>query len=623
MNSNADGTANPRHPATRTYSPFRRICGLNLILVLGLGVLRWPGSDLWAQRGTRASESQSASELPAPDTGLQRTLGVRDVAREEVADDAMPVTAYLFAYFLKNGEDGLHLAWSRDAYKWEALNESKSYLQPEVGESKLMRDPCLLRGPDGTFHMVWTTSWQGKSIGYASSKDLIHWSSQLAIPVMAAEPAAINCWAPEIVWDAKRAEFLIFWATTITNRFQETRGSGDGNYNHRIYATTTKDFKTFTPTRLFYDPGFNVIDATLLQARGRNYLFIKDERKVPEKKQLRIAESDDTAGPFQNLGAPFTRAWVEGPSVLQVAGEYIVYFDAYRDRRYEAMRSKDLKNWEDISDSVSFPQGARHGTALAVPGAVVGALLGRQKDEPRSGPALILIGDSTVKNGGERREGGLWGWGECLAAHFDTNRIRIVNRAIGGRSSRTFFTEGRWEKVLDELRPGDYVMMQFGHNDGGSLSDPRGRASVKGNGDNTQEAKDKDGKLETVHSYGWYLRQYIAGATAKGATPIVCSPIPRNIWRDGHVARAGNDYGKWAREAAEQGGARFIDLNELLARRYEMVGAEVVGTKYFTEKDHTHTTRAGAEVNAAGVADGIAALKDSKLAQFLKAASQP
>ena len=287
--------------------------------------------------------------------------------------NAVPANAYLFSYFTGNGEDGLHLAWSRDGYKWEALNGGKSYLKPEVGESKLMRDPCLLREPDGTFHMVWTTAWWGKTVGYASSKDLIHWSEQQALPVMADEPAAKNCWAPEIVWDDKRSEFLIFWATTVTNKFLETANSGDNN--HRIYATTTKDFKSFTPTRLFYDPGFNVIDATMLHALDRFYLIVKDETRNPPKKHLRIASSDDIEGPFTNLSAPFTRDWVEGPTAIKIGEDYVVYFDGYTAHRYEAMRSHDLKTWQDITPEISFPKGTRHGTALMVPGSVVEKLL--------------------------------------------------------------------------------------------------------------------------------------------------------------------------------------------------------------------------------------------------------
>ncbi len=231
-------------------------------------------------------------------------------------------------------------------------------------------------------------------------------------------------------------------------------------------------------------------------------------------------------------------------------------------------------------------------------------------------PALWLIGDSTVSNGSGRGDGGLWGWGAPLAGSFDPAKIKVLNRARGGRSSRTFLTEGLWEKVAAELKPGDFVMMQFGHNDGGPLTGPKGRASLKGNGDETQEGGDK---AETVQSYGWYLRKYIADAKAKGATPIVLSQIPRNIWRNGKVSRASRDYGKWAREAAVAGGALFIDLNEIVAGHYEELGQEKVKTEFFSEKDHTHTLAAGAKVNAASVIEGIKGLKDCPLAGFLAA----
>lgn len=251
--------------------------------------------------------------IAAATIGFSTTCGAEDAPK-----------SYVLSYIRGNGESGLHLASSRDGYQWEALNEGKSLLTPKVGESKLMRDPCLLHGPDGNFHMVWTTSWQGKTIGYASSKDLVQWSEQLAIPVMAHEPGALNCWAPEIVWEGKRQELLIFWATTIPGRLPETDGQGDNKYNHRMYATTTRDFQTFTPTKLFYDPGFNVIDATILPAFGRYYLIIKDETRHPPKKHLCLASSDDIAGPYVNLSAPFTRDWVEGPSAIQIGDEFFM-----------------------------------------------------------------------------------------------------------------------------------------------------------------------------------------------------------------------------------------------------------------------------------------------------------
>lgn len=168
------------------------------------------------------------------------------------------------------------------------------------------------------------------------------------------------------------------------------------------------------------------------------------------------------------------------------------------------------------------------------------------------------------------------------------------------------------------MKPGDFVLMQFGHNDGGGLSDPRGRASIKGNGDETQEVTNRTtGKPETVHSYGWYLRKYIADAKAKGVIPIVVSPVPRNIWREGKVARASNDYGKWAMEAAKSGDAYFLDLNELVARRYEAIGQDKVAASYFGATDHTHTTPEGAAVTAAVVVEGLREMKDCPLKDHL------
>src|SRR5471032_523403 len=184
--------------------------------------------------------------------------------------EASSPDVFLFSYFMGNG-DGLHWARSDDGLNWSAVGGGKAFLAPVVGENKLMRDPCVLRGPDGVFRMVWTTSWAGHTIGYASSPDLLHWSGQKAIPVMAHEPTAENCWAPEVIHDPVHQDYLIFWATSIPGRFPGTdhsghMGSDHHELNHRIYATTTRDFASFTPTRLLYDPGFDVIDATMARA---------------------------------------------------------------------------------------------------------------------------------------------------------------------------------------------------------------------------------------------------------------------------------------------------------------------------------------------------------------------
>ena len=294
--------------------------------------------------------------------------------------------AYVFTYFTGNGEDGLHLAWSADGYHWEKLNDGRSYLTPTVGTSKLLRDPCVVRGPDGTFHMVWTSGWNEPTIGYASSRDLITWTGQKAIPVMAHEPTVLNSWAPEVVYDATRGEFVIFWASTIPGRFVQTAGSSEEKYNHRIYGTTTKDFVTFTPTALFYDPGFSVIDATFVDTGAGRRLILKDETLHPPKKYLQIATVSDVHGPFGALSAPFTPpgVWVEGPTAIKIGDDYLVYFDAYIAKRYGAMRSRDLVTWEDVSNKVTFPDEGtevrmRHGTVIAVPIAIVDALRSRRE----------------------------------------------------------------------------------------------------------------------------------------------------------------------------------------------------------------------------------------------------
>ncbi len=281
---------------------------------------------------------------------------------------------FLFSYFVGNGEDGLHLACSTDGYKWEAIGGGKSFLAPQVGKSKLMRDPCLLRAPDGTFQLVWTDSWNSRTIGHASSPDLLHWSPQQAIGVMEHEPRAMNCWAPELVSDDAKHQYLIFWATTIPGRFPKTDGTGDDKYNHRMYSTTTKDFRTFTPTRLFFDGGFNVIDATMLRADAKYYMIVKDETRNPVKKNLRIAVGASPEGPFGDISAPFTPAWVEGPSAIRIGDDYMVYFDCYREHHYGAVRARNLKDWEDISSQLIFPKGVRHGTVLQVPKSVVDRL---------------------------------------------------------------------------------------------------------------------------------------------------------------------------------------------------------------------------------------------------------
>jgi len=281
-------------------------------------------------------------------------------------------SAYIFSSFRNNGEDGLHLAYSRDGMHWTALNNDKSLLKPEVG-GKLMRDPCITVGPDGKFHLVWTTSWRDRGIGVAHSDDLIHWSEQKFVPVMEDEKTARNCWAPEIIWDGQ--QYVIFWATTIPEKFTETAKQADKGWNHRIYCTTTKDFKSYTKTKLFFEPGFNVIDSAIVKDGDRYVMIFKDETLSPPAKNLHAAFSKGVFGPWKVIEKAFSPQWVEGPACVKAGDWWIVYYDEYMRGKYGAMRTKDFKSWEDVSDKISFPGGTRHGTALSVKPSVLKKLL--------------------------------------------------------------------------------------------------------------------------------------------------------------------------------------------------------------------------------------------------------
>lgn len=275
---------------------------------------------------------------------------------------------YMFSYFKDNGEDGLHLAFSKDGYTFKALNNDQSFLTPELSKDKLMRDPCIIRGANGLFHMVWTVSWNEKGFGYASSPDLTNWSRQLYVPVMERDSTALNCWAPEITYDKKSNRYYIYWATTIPGHFPETDSTGDDGYNHRIYFTTTSDFKSFDSTKLLFDPGFNVIDASIVADENNYIMFFKNETRLPTaEKNLRIATSSVIDSGYNNISAPITGPyWAEGATAAKINNQWIVYFDKYRDHQYGAVESRDLVHWQDVSEKISFPAGTRHGTVFII-----------------------------------------------------------------------------------------------------------------------------------------------------------------------------------------------------------------------------------------------------------------
>ena len=229
-------------------------------------------------------------------------------------------------------------------------------------------------------------------------------------------------------------------------------------------------------------------------------------------------------------------------------------------------------------------------------------------------PSLFLVGDSTVRNGRGDGANNQMGWGEPFADYFDPAKINVVNRAIGGRSSRTYITEGHWAQTLAMIKPGDVVLFQFGHNDAGPLDDAsRARGTINGVGDETKEIENPIlQRHETVHTFGWYMKQYVEETRAKGATPIICSLVPRKVWKDGKIVRGAASYGGWARQVAEAEHVGFIDLNERTAAKYDALGPE--GVEALFGDPQTHTSLAGAVMNAESVVAGLKALRNDPVA---------
>ncbi|HEX3165356.1 MAG TPA: glycoside hydrolase family 43 protein [Chitinophagaceae bacterium] len=270
--------------------------------------------------------------------------------------------AYLFTSFHEPADRGLRMLYSYDGYHWNDLDTV--LLKPQVGDQKVMRDPSMLQGPDKTFHLVWTSSWRGdKGFGYASSKDLVHWSEERFIPVMEHEPTTVNVWAPELFFDDVQKQYIIIWASCIPGRFE--KGMEEDSNNHRMYYTTTKDFQLFSDTKLFLDPGFSVIDAVIVKRAAKDYVLVLKDNTRPER-NIKIAFADDPLGPWKNVSRPFTDNFTEGPSVVKVKDDWLIYYDSYRKKIYEASATKDFIHFENITSKVNVPEGHKHGTIVTV-----------------------------------------------------------------------------------------------------------------------------------------------------------------------------------------------------------------------------------------------------------------
>lgn len=267
---------------------------------------------------------------------------------------------YLFTSFHEPANEGLRLLYSKDGYHWKTTDSI--YLKPLIGKDKIMRDPSMIQGPDGVFHLVWTTEWKGgNGFGYALSKDLIHWSEQQYIPVMKQEATVVNVWAPELFYDAVKKEFIVIWASTIPFRFEKGVEAEDNN--HRMYYVTTKDFKTFSDTKLFLDPKFSVIDAVIVKRATNDYVLVLKDNTRPER-NVKVAFSSNPLGPWQNISRPFTEQFTEGPAVAKVKEGWLIYYDVYQKKKYGASFTKDFKTFTIADSLIAVPEGHKHGTIL-------------------------------------------------------------------------------------------------------------------------------------------------------------------------------------------------------------------------------------------------------------------
>ena len=303
--------------------------------------------------------------------------------------------------FHEPATEGLRFVYSRDGLHWDSIQGV--FLRPEVGTQHVMRDPSIVAGPDGTFHLVWTSSWRGdRGFGYSSSRDLIHWTPQRFIST-GMDSTTVNTWAPELFYDDVKRQFLIVWASCIPGRFPD--GQEDPKNNHRLYYMTTRDFKSFSKTQLFYDPGFSAIDATLVKLSSRPspltphpYVMVVKDNTRPMR-NIKVAFASSPYGPWGEASQPFTENFTEGPSTARVGEWWYVYYDSYQHKIYGAHRTKDFLTFEDQTAAVSFPVGHKHGTVFMASEELVENLVKYNRD--------VVHYSGTTMARSERHDGGL------------------------------------------------------------------------------------------------------------------------------------------------------------------------------------------------------------------------
>ncbi len=291
-------------------------------------------------------------------------------AGNETGDDL-----YMFTSFHEPADEGLRFLYSEDGIHWDSI--AGTWLAPTLGDS-IMRDPSIVVGPDSTFHLVWTIAWKGDTgFGYSSSRDLVNWSEQRRIPAMDSVVSTQNLWAPELFYDDVKGQYMVVYASCVPDAGFDV-GIEEEKNNHRLYYVTTMDFTTFSDPKLFYEPGFSCIDATLVKRGPEDYVMVVKDNTRPNR-NIKVAFAKDAEGPYTAASEPFTESFTEGPSVAKVGDEYYIYYDTYRKFIYSAHKTSDFKTFTDVTDSISVPLGHKHGTIFRAPRSVVEKLIEARK----------------------------------------------------------------------------------------------------------------------------------------------------------------------------------------------------------------------------------------------------
>ena len=291
---------------------------------------------------------------------------------------------YIMSYFTLEAE-ALFLAYSEDGLAWQPLGDGRPLLVSQVGTGSL-RDPFLCRAQDGFYHLLWTDGWRSRSIGHCASPDLVRWGEQSLLPVMVSVPECRNSWAPECYLDRATGEYRLIWSSTVAG---EDRSD---SWQHRIWSATTADFAHLSPPQVLFDPGYQVIDATVTWDGARYVMIYKDERGTnrpdTDNKAMRVAVSLHAGGPFEVLPAGLVTPHLsEGPTVFRAGERWVMFYDLFMAHRYGASASDDLVHWTDVSADVAFAPGARHGCVIPVPAADLAGLRAAWTTKSRSVPA--------------------------------------------------------------------------------------------------------------------------------------------------------------------------------------------------------------------------------------------